>query len=438
MKRAIIYARVSYDDRDTDGRNLSGQLEMGRDYCIKRGYSVIAELAEDDRGASGADINLPQLNKVREMARSGLYDVLIVRELDRLSRNLAKQLIVEEELKRRDINIEYVLYDYPDTPEGRLMKNIRGSFSEFEREKIRERMMRGKRNKVNGGSILVSTGGPYGYRINKGDQYVTLEIYPPEAVIVHQIYLWYASEILPIREIIRRLNTIGAPIPESGGRKRVGGWPRSTIFRILRSTTYAGEWNYTYDGEEHLTVKVPPIVELPLWNAAQAILDDNKERMSRATKYEYLFGRRLTCGGCGRKMACEPQHQQGKLYLYYACPGEGNDRRRSCKGMRAPAALIDGIAWEWLKSILEDPEKLQNEIDIFQDQAMHRNEPILEQLKITDDLLTENRAKLARLVDLYIRGGFSLEDLQDRKTHLEQSIKALEKQRGEFSSLLEG
>ncbi len=115
MKRALIYARVSYDDRDTDGRNLAGQIDLGRDYCSKNGYQVVKELREDDKGASGAEINLPQLNKVREMARSGLYDILVVRELDRLSRNLAKQLTVEEELKHHGVVIKYVLYDYPDT-----------------------------------------------------------------------------------------------------------------------------------------------------------------------------------------------------------------------------------------------------------------------------------------------------------------------------------
>ncbi len=134
------------------------------------------------------------------------------------------------------------------------MKNIRGSFSEYEREKIRERMMRGKRNKINSGSILVSTGAPYGYRILKIDKQVTLEVDPIEAAIVRQIFTWYAQEILPIREIVRRLNEISAPEPELGGRKRSAGWPRSMVFRILRSSTYIGEWGYTYDVKEHLTV----------------------------------------------------------------------------------------------------------------------------------------------------------------------------------------
>src|ERR1051325_10845654 len=152
--RAVTYARVSSDDRSKGGRNLSGQLEMCRDYCDKRGYSIIAELAEDDRGASGASFELEKLNVVLEMARHRQFDVLVVRELDRLSRNLAKQLIIEEELKNCGVRIEYVLGEYDDTPEGGLMKNIRATVAEYERLKIAERNTRGRIRKVKTGSVM--------------------------------------------------------------------------------------------------------------------------------------------------------------------------------------------------------------------------------------------------------------------------------------------
>ena len=40
--------------------------------------------------------------------------------IDRLSRKLAKQLVVEEELSRMGVRIVYVLADYDNSPEGRL------------------------------------------------------------------------------------------------------------------------------------------------------------------------------------------------------------------------------------------------------------------------------------------------------------------------------
>ena len=141
-KRAVLYARVSGDDRGREGRNLAGQLDMCREYAQDRNWQVIEELAEDDRGAPGASFELPELNRAREMAKAGEYDVLVVRELDRLSRKLAKQLVVEEELNRMGVEVDYVLADYEDTPEGRLNKHIRATIAEYEREKINERMVR--------------------------------------------------------------------------------------------------------------------------------------------------------------------------------------------------------------------------------------------------------------------------------------------------------
>ena len=44
-KRAVLYARVSGDDRDKEGRNLKGQLDMCRDYALEHGWEVVAELA---------------------------------------------------------------------------------------------------------------------------------------------------------------------------------------------------------------------------------------------------------------------------------------------------------------------------------------------------------------------------------------------------------
>jgi len=59
-KRAVLYARVSGDDSANDGRNLIGQLNMCREYAKEQNYVIVADLAEDDRGASGAEIDLPQ------------------------------------------------------------------------------------------------------------------------------------------------------------------------------------------------------------------------------------------------------------------------------------------------------------------------------------------------------------------------------------------
>jgi DNA invertase Pin-like site-specific DNA recombinase len=69
---------------------MGRQLEICHEYAQSRGYTIVAELSEDERGAGGADFDLPKLQETLEMARQGAFNVLVVRELDRLARSLAK------------------------------------------------------------------------------------------------------------------------------------------------------------------------------------------------------------------------------------------------------------------------------------------------------------------------------------------------------------
>jgi len=194
MTRAVLYARVSGDDRNKTGdANLTDQLDPCRKHAEEHGYEVVGELEEDDRGASGATFDLPKLSEALDMARAGRYDVLVVHELDRLSRGLAKQLIVELELNRADVTIEYVLYDFSDTAEGRLNKNLRPMLAEHERERIRERMIQGRRRRAKAGQVVLHGRTPDGYRKVERDGETFLEIDEEQVAVVRCVFRWYTE-----------------------------------------------------------------------------------------------------------------------------------------------------------------------------------------------------------------------------------------------------
>jgi site-specific DNA recombinase len=272
MIRAVTYARVSGDDRGRDGRNLAGQAEMCREYAQAKGYSIVAELAEDDRGASGASFDLPELNNIREMARKSEFDILVVRELDRLSRNLAKQLGVEEELKRCNVEIEYVLGEYPDTPEGNFMKHVRASVAEFEREKIKERMIRGRVLKAKAGKW---TGNvlPYGFKRNGKGREAEMEIDLPEAEAVRKMFHWFKTEAVSLREIARRLTDDRIPIPGKDFNRPGWVWSSTTVRRILSNKSYIGIFKY---GNQTIHLPHLAIISEDIFKQVQDKLNDNK------------------------------------------------------------------------------------------------------------------------------------------------------------------
>ena len=438
-KRAVTYARVSGDDRGKDGRNLAGQTEMCRDYAAGRGYTVIAELQEDDRGASGADWDLPQLNRALEMARAGEFDVLIARELDRFARGLAKQLVIEQEFRRAGVEIDYVLGEYPDTPEGQLNKNIRAVIAEFERLKIKERMTRGRRLKVKAGNVLTAGFHPYGYRVAKRDGKRILEVYEPEARIIRLVFTWYVegdgeNGPLNLSAVTRRLNEMRVPTAADTGlqgrvnkKKPWGEWTRSSVHNILRNETYAGSWRYgkrskpgRNPDEGPITVEVPAIVTREIWEAAQDRLAYNRQNARRNLKNEYLLSKRVMCGKCGLKMAGTYGIGREKLYLYYYCPTSKNvlDYAHICDAARIRADHVDYRVWEYIKTHVADPVALLEDLNEYQTRREQENAPLCERLRVVEDLITDNRAQLNRLLDLYQTGNKTkLEQLLDSQTN---------------------
>ncbi|MFN8474895.1 MAG: recombinase family protein [Anaerolineae bacterium] len=460
-KRAVLYARVSGDDTRRDTRNVRGQLDMCRDYALERGYVIVEELHEDDRGASGASFELPQLNRVRELAQAQAFDVLVVREIDRLSRRLAKQLVVEEQLKRYGVQIDYVLGEYADTPEGNLSKHIKAVIAEYEREKITERMVRGRRLKVQSGSVIVHAFTPYGYDLVEKDGKWQLEVNEEQARIVRLVFAWYTGrseerQPLSLRAIMARLKEMGAPTQGDTNPRRakvttkVRGraiWARSTLHSMIDNETYVGTWyygkyrkhndRYSFNPRDHwLPVAVPAIVERDVWDAAQARRAQNKADSPRSLKHDYLLRRRVYCSQCGRKMTAKTTLPDGVPYTYYVCMFHWEKPPVCTMSTHFRATHVDRVVWQWVKQLLVDPtllaDGLQN-IETGQEQARL---PLRERLAIVEDLLQDNQSQLNRLMDLYLSGEIEKEMLLDRKRRLEATISALSSEQQALSERL--
>jgi DNA invertase Pin-like site-specific DNA recombinase len=137
--KVAIYVRVSTNEQSPDM-----QLKELREYCQRMKYDIYKEYA--DVGVSGAKTSRPQFNLFMEDMRKRLFDVVLVWKLDRMGRSLLHLLQIMEELKAK--NIDFIAYNQNlNTMDstGKLLFNIIGSFAEFERDIIRERVLAGKR-----------------------------------------------------------------------------------------------------------------------------------------------------------------------------------------------------------------------------------------------------------------------------------------------------
>jgi site-specific DNA recombinase len=115
------------------------------------------------------------------------------------------------EADRYGVTIHFVTEPLEKTAVGIFLQSARAFAAELERERIRERSMRGKRAKIAGGKVFGYGPNLYGYeRDNEKGIRVIVE---DEARIVRDIYRWIAHEAIGMRAICRRLNDAGIPPP---------------------------------------------------------------------------------------------------------------------------------------------------------------------------------------------------------------------------------
>ena len=233
--KAAIYARVSTDTQQQRG-TIGSQLAVLRERVAAAGDELVAEFCDD--GHSGARLDRPGLDSLRDASETGVIERVWCLSPDRLARVYAYQVIVLDELARHHVQV--VFSDAPaidDDPQAKLLTQVQGVIAEYERAKIAERYRRGKLFRSRAGEVIAWRV-PYGYRRlpRDGAGPARLEIFEPEAEVVRRIFRYTVVGGCSTREIARRLAADQIPTP--AGRQAI--WGTSTISRLLRNEAYVG------------------------------------------------------------------------------------------------------------------------------------------------------------------------------------------------------
>src|SRR5436190_876843 len=235
---AAIYARMS-SERQRQDQTIASQTVGLRELAAARGLLVTEDLVFEDEGFSGAVLQRPALERLRDRAADGAFEVLLCHAPDRLARRYAYQVVLLEELQRA--GVEVVFAKEPErgaTPEDELLRQFQGMIAEYERAQIRERSRRGKLHRARGGSQAVLSGAPYGYRYVRKSEHMDAfyEIDEAQATVVREIFERYSEQGESIADIVRALS-------ERDVLTRTGqqGGDRSTIWAMLRNPAYPGQ-----------------------------------------------------------------------------------------------------------------------------------------------------------------------------------------------------
>lgn len=404
--RTIIYTRVSTEDQ-AEKYGIAAQLRACRKYAAEHGLQVTAEIS--DEGISGVILDRPGLDRIRQLVRDGVVDVVLMLDTDRLSRELAHLLILKPEIERH-ARLEFVASRFEDSPSGRMFFGIRGVIAQYERDLTRERTIRGRRERARSG-LIVGGRTAYGYEYRAGALIEDRE----RAAVVRRIFAGYDSGE-SIRAITRALRESG--VPTWSGKK----WGHSSIRRILVNETYCGVAHYGLlqregtvlrrSAGEVISLAVPALVSREQWLRVQARLAENP--LSGRPSPAFLLRGILYCAACGKRMHGE----RGKRDSAYRCAGRDVLRHSGepCRA-RASVAGVDAAAWNALVGAFGNPDSLRA--------ALERHEASLRSADPVDsERLAVRVAKLRRREDAALSAMLD-PDLADGRAMLKEQYRAI-------------
>jgi site-specific DNA recombinase len=133
--KVALYARVS-TERQQERRTISSQLEALRSATETDGHEVIEEFCDD--GYSGARLDRPALDRLRDAAEAGVFDGVICLAADRLARVYAYQVLIIEELERFGVSVRFLEGPaHGEDPQATLLVQMQGVIAEYERHSAR-------------------------------------------------------------------------------------------------------------------------------------------------------------------------------------------------------------------------------------------------------------------------------------------------------------
>ena len=429
-----IYLRKSRADREAEahgeGETLARHEHILLDLAKRQGYSIGAIYREV---VSGETISArPVMQKLLHEVESGMWDGVLVVEVERLARgDTIDQGVVSRAFQYSDTKIitPTKIYD-PNNEFDEEYFEFGLFMSRREYKTIKRRLNNGRVSSVKEGKYCGNKP-PYGYervKLEKEKGY-TLRPVPAQAEIVKMIYAWYAGdgcEQIGVAKIVRKLNDMKIKTVLGGD------WTPATIRGILSNPVYIGKirWNNrktvkTIQNGQVVNTR-PHSKEIIVCNGLhQAIIPEElydsvqeirKKNPPRPVNIKGIVRNPLSgivyCGKCGRAMVRRPYRNREDSLL---CP------YTSCPTVSSNLSLVEKAVINGIERIAER-YKLNNNIDVAS-KAINSNITSKQNLIHEKESELENlNAQKAKQYDLLEQGIYTTEIFLERSKTIAAAI----------------
>ncbi|HNT24981.1 MAG TPA: recombinase family protein [Anaerolineales bacterium] len=242
--RVAIYARVS-TQRQAQAQTIEQQLERLSTYISQQGWELPGENIFRDDGFSGAVLNRPGLDQLRDRVAAGEIDRIIVTAPDCLARNYVHQMLLLEQLEKYGCQVEFLDRPMSQDPHDQLVLQIRGAVAEYERTLIADRMRRGRQAKYRAGILLPWSRLPYRFQADPDAPRDPAKVTTNEAEtsIVREMFAFYLQEDTSLYGLVKHLHELGISASRGGEF-----WNAASVRCILTTPAYTGR---VYVGRAH-------------------------------------------------------------------------------------------------------------------------------------------------------------------------------------------
>jgi len=411
--RVATYTRISTDE-DRQPFSLGAQAERLDAYGRSQdGWRIVRRFTDQ---ASGATLDRPGLRQALSEASAGVYELLLVYRVDRLSRSVRQLAQTAEELERSGVALRSATEPFDtSSPAGKMMLQMLGVFAEFERATIVERITAGMERAASQGRWVVGKV-PYGYLRDKETKLI--QSHQPQADVVRRIFAMYVEERMGAEAIAKVLN--------SEGHRTKNGTPfaRPIVLSIISNPIYAGKIEFR--GMTHPGLH-EPIIDAATFEAAGRILAERGESQAlrRAHPTEYLLSGVIRCGRCRRAYVGTSAHGRKGLYHYYVCSTRYRYGTEHCPGDRLPKDALEEAVIDQMQDVYANGSLIERALA---DAAAEDRDPAEEAARrlagVRQELVGARRS-LDRYFAAFEEGSLSPADCQERIAKLKVRIDAL-------------
>lgn len=352
--RAAAYARVS-SAAQRDRHTIENQLRELPLYIAAQGWTLVGTYVDDGRSAKTGKLAAREgFARLERDANAGLLDVVVVVDVDRLTRtdDPEERGRITGVFWRNNIQVVTPSGGTHDlrTLMGGLYVEMQARFAAEENRKRAARIGAGKLRAIAEGR---KPAGPTPYGLAYARASGAWSLHPTAAAVVREVY---ARVIAGDSCIVIADDLDARAVPTPSGK---GAWTRHMVWRLARSRHTTGDW--AADKRRRLTVRVPAAIDEATWQAAQAQLIEHGKRGLVRTRHVYLLEGLARCGLCGSPIAIRspvPQPSGRIQPAAYVCRARKLVRRGEsrCAAEIVSVAELDARVWAGIAAELDDPE----------------------------------------------------------------------------------